>query len=50
MMREFYSRYVGRPTFTEDFRHVVERAAGEDMGWFFDQWVYGTGAPTYRFS
>jgi len=20
------------------------------MGWFFDQWVYGTAVPTYRFA
>ena len=42
-------RFAGQPAFTEDFRAAVERATGEDMGWFFAQWVYGTDVPTYRF-
>jgi aminopeptidase N len=27
---------------------VVEKHAGADMGWFFDQFVYGAEIPTYR--
>jgi hypothetical protein len=50
LMRDFYAKFAGRSAFTEDFRAAVERAAGEDMGWFFDQWVYGTDVPTYRFT
>ena len=34
---------------TEDFRGVAEEVWGEDLGWFFDQWVYGGGAPAYRY-
>lgn len=33
---------------TEDFQGVVEEVHGQDMEWFFDQWIYGTGKPTYR--
>ena len=30
---------------------IIElRVAREDMGWFFEQWVYGTDVPTYAFS
>jgi hypothetical protein len=50
LLRDFYGRFAGRRAFTEDFRAAVERAAGEDMGWFFEQWVYGTDVPTYRFT
>ena len=50
LLRDFYARFAGRRAFTEDFRAAAERAAGEDMGWFFDQWVYGTDVPTYRFT
>ena len=50
MLRDFYGRFTQRPAFTEDFRAAVERATGEDMGWFFEQWVYGTDVPTYRFT
>ena len=38
----------GKRASTADFRRVVERHTGADMGWFFDQWVYGTALPTYR--
>jgi peptidase M1-like protein len=50
LMRDFYARNEGRAATTEEFRTVAERYAGEDLGWFFDQWVYGTDLPTYRFA
>lgn len=50
LLREWYARMNGRKAFTEDFRAQVERTMGEDMGWFFDQWVYGTDVPTYAFT
>jgi len=30
---------------TTDLRKVMEESSGQDLGWFFDQWVYGTGHP-----
>ncbi len=30
---------------TKDLKAAMETAAERDLGWFFDQWVYGTGAP-----
>jgi aminopeptidase N len=47
-MRDFYASYEGKRASTADFRRIVERNAGIDMGWFFDQWVDGTSLPTYR--
>jgi hypothetical protein len=47
-MRDFYHTYEGKRASTEDFRRVAEQHAGADLGWFFDQWVYGTGIPHYR--
>lgn len=34
---------------TEDFRSVCEGITGEDLKWFFDQWIYGSGYPRFRF-
>jgi Peptidase family M1 domain len=48
MMRDFYAKYEGRRASTEDFRRVIERHTGAEMGWFFDQWVHSTAIPTYR--
>jgi aminopeptidase N len=30
---------------TGDLRKAMEEASGRDLGWFFDQWVYGTSFP-----
>jgi aminopeptidase N len=49
-MREFYMTYRGRSASTEDFRRVMEKHAGADLGWFFEQWVDGTAIPTYRWA
>jgi hypothetical protein len=48
LMQTFQSRYRGAVASTEDFLDVVEEIYGEDMLWFFDQWVYGTDIPEYR--
>ena len=32
---------------TEDFINVVNKVAGKDLTWFFDQWVYGPNHPEY---
>ncbi len=47
-MRDFYRTYQGKRASTEDFRRVAEQHAGADLGWFFDQWIYGTEIPSYR--
>ncbi|HET7232386.1 MAG TPA: M1 family metallopeptidase [Longimicrobium sp.] len=30
---------------TDDLRIAIRQATGEDLGWFFDQWVYQAGYP-----
>jgi len=35
---------------TEDFKQVCESVYGENLEWFFDQWVYGSGQPDYKIS
>lgn len=50
MMRDFAETYTGRNPSTDDFRKIVEKHMGEPMGWYFDQWVYGTAVPSIKFS
>lgn len=33
---------------TEDFQAVAQQVSGKDLGYFFKQWIYGEGYPTYR--
>ena len=48
LMRTFQARHAAGHASTEDFLEAVEETYGEDMLWFFDQWVYGTDMPEYR--
>lgn len=39
---------AGKLVSTEDFRKAVEKAGGEPMDWFFDQWIYKMGHPVFE--
>ncbi len=57
MMHDFTKTYQNRPASTEDFQHMVEKhmtkamdlEANHKMDWFFNEYVYGTALPDYRF-
>jgi hypothetical protein len=56
LLRDFLATYRGQPVSTEDFKHMVEKKMERGMDlegnarldWFFSQWVFETGIPTYR--
>lgn len=50
ILQEFYQTYRGQKASTLDFQKIVEKQAGKDMSWFFQQWVHATGIPEYRFA
>ncbi|MBW7904473.1 MAG: hypothetical protein LC135_07635 [Phycisphaerae bacterium] len=35
---------------TADFQLVAEQTVGQDLDWYFEPWVYGIGAPNYRYA
>ena len=47
-MRDFASQYAGKSATTDDFREVAERVYGEQLTWFFSQWLDSTGAPEFK--
>ena len=49
MMKDFVKTNFNRDVSTEDFKHIVEKHMGANMDWFFNEWVYGTEMPSYRF-
>ncbi|MBV9209221.1 MAG: hypothetical protein JOZ52_01255, partial [Acidobacteria bacterium] len=57
MMRDFVQSYYNKDVTTEDFKRIVDKhitremdlAENGRMDWFFDQWVYGTEIPAYKF-
>jgi hypothetical protein len=44
----YRAAFAGQAATTEDFRQVVETVSGQDLAWFFDEWVYQGGAPKYE--
>jgi aminopeptidase N len=58
MLHEFTHTYANRVASTEDFKTVLEKHMNADMDlggnrkmdWFFNQYVYGTDYPTYKFT
>lgn len=50
MLADYVQTYKSKRATTEDFQEIVEKHFGENMDWFFDQWVYGTSTPTYIYS
>jgi hypothetical protein len=57
LMKDFVQTYFNRDVSTEDFKKIVEKHMSKDMDldgnqrldWFFNEWVYGTEIPSYRF-
>jgi len=57
LMQDFVKTYAGRAATTEDFKAMVEKHMNAQMksfgngsmDWFFNEYVYGTVLPTYRF-
>ena len=47
-MRAFTSQYAGKSATIEDFRQVAEKASGQQLSWFFTQWLNSTGAPEFK--
>lgn len=48
LLARFSERFEGRSASTADFRAIAEEVSGLDLGWFFAQWVSGTGLPSLR--
>jgi len=34
---------------TEDFQDICESVYGDDLDWFFSEWIYGYGRPYYQY-
>jgi Peptidase family M1 domain len=47
MLEEFVEAYRDKAASTWDFKNVVEKFTSKKLDWFFDQWVFGTGLPSY---
>ena len=44
-IRDYYKRFRDSNATTADFRRAMEQASGQDLAWFFDQWLTRGGFP-----
>jgi aminopeptidase N len=47
-MRSFAAKYAGKSASIEDFRSIAEQNYGDQLTWFFSQWLDSTGAPEFK--
>ena len=48
IMRDFLSQYSGKSATVQDFRKIAEQDSGQQLAWFFTQWLDSTGAPEFK--
>jgi tetratricopeptide (TPR) repeat protein len=47
-MREFATEFAGKAASMDDFKTIAEKNYGEQLTWFFSQWLDSTGAPEFK--
>jgi tetratricopeptide (TPR) repeat protein len=47
-MREFASEFAGKQASMDDFKAIAEKNYGDQLTWFFSQWLDSTGAPEFK--
>ncbi|MBZ5566236.1 MAG: tetratricopeptide repeat protein [Acidobacteriia bacterium] len=47
-IRTFLQQYGGKPATVDDFRKLAEQNYGQQLTWFFSQWIDSTGAPEFK--
>ncbi len=47
-MREFTAQFAGKSASTEDLKEIAEKNYGQQLTWFFSQWLDSTGAPEFK--
>lgn len=48
IVKQFARQYAGKQVSTGDFRKVAEQVYGQELGYFFLQWIESSGAPEFK--
>jgi aminopeptidase N len=48
-VRFYYKTYKNQNAMTKDFERCMEKASGENLNWFFNEWVYKPGFMNLNF-
>jgi aminopeptidase N len=49
-LKDYGRRFASANASTEDFQQVCEQHYGSSLEWFFQQWIYAPGRPSYKVS
>ncbi len=47
-MRTFVSQNAGKTVSVDDLKKIAEQTSGQQLTWFFTQWLDSTGAPEFK--
>lgn len=47
-MAQFAQQFAGKSASVEDFQKIAEQNYGDNLRWFFTQWIDSTGAPEFK--
>jgi hypothetical protein len=47
-MRDFATEFAGKSASMDDFKTIAEKNYGDQLTWFFSQWLDSTGAPEFK--
>ncbi|HEY6369099.1 MAG TPA: M1 family aminopeptidase [Candidatus Sulfotelmatobacter sp.] len=47
-MRDFATAFAGKSASMDDFKAIAEKNYGDQLTWFFSQWLDSTGAPEFK--
>jgi hypothetical protein len=47
-LKTYTEQFAWKSASTDDFRKVMETASGQDLGYFFIQWIESSGAPEFK--
>lgn len=47
-MASFAQQFEGKPASVDDFEKIAEQNYGDNLRWFFTQWIDSTGAPEFK--
>jgi tetratricopeptide (TPR) repeat protein len=47
-LRQFATDFAGKSASIDDFRAIAEKNYGDQLTWFFSQWLDSTGAPEFK--
>ena len=49
-MQLYGQRFLYGTATSRDFQHAMEDATGQPLDWYFDEWVFDQGLPTYNWT